>query len=547
MKMKNFIYIILGIFLFIGCQDLSLAPEHQLSDAQLWNRSDDFRKGVNGLYSSLGSFQIDNDSDISYANSPNAVSNGTRSAPSTSSFYNNSYSHIRDANFLIERANNEFEENRYVSEARWFRALHYYRLVKAYGDVQFYTDVLDPSSEEDLLAPRESREVVVDFIIDELNAIAPLLPLQSELGGDELGRITRGAADALRARVALFEGTWIKYHGTPGNANERFDEAISASQKVMDSGEYDLFTYTPNPEESYRYFFMEVGNDSEEQIVARRFDRDTRHNFTGVPRDGGMTPTRKIADMYLCTDGLPINQSPLFEGRDKMTSEFQNRDRRMSGTMIPPGTFAIDRLDQDGTGQNFPQPIWDQSFYDAYKYISEFYFDNTGGSVFYYHMLRYAEVLLIHAEALYEKNGSISDTQLDATINLLRERAGVVDLTNAFVTVNGLNMLTEIRRERTVELAHEGFRRDDLRRWKTAEDEMPMALMGAKFGGTEFETATLDDGSLRYPHPPPMDADGNIIVEPANQRTFDPGRDYLEPLPSEEIAKNPNLMQNPNW
>ncbi|MDR9365045.1 MAG: RagB/SusD family nutrient uptake outer membrane protein [Balneolaceae bacterium] len=544
--MKKLICLTLGIFLFIGCQDLSLAPEHQLSDAQLWNRSDDFRKGVNDLYSSLGSFQLDNDSDISYANSPNAVSNGTRTAPSTSSFYNSSYSHIRDANFLIERANNGFEENRYVAEARWFRAFHYYRLVKAYGDVQFYTDVLDPSS-EDLLAPRESREVVVDFIIDELNAIAPLLHLQSELGGDELGRITRGAADALRARVALFEGTWIKYHGTPGNANERFDEAISASQKVMDSGEYDLFTYTPDPEESYRYFFMEVGNDSEEQIVARRFDRDTRHNFTGVPRDGNMTTTRKLADMYLCTDGLPINQSPLFEGREEMTSEFQNRDRRMSATMIPPGTFAIDRLDQEGTGRDYPQPIWDESWYDAYKYISEFYFDNAGGNVFYYHLLRYAEVLLINAEAQYERNGSITDAQLDATINLLRERAGVNALTNSHVIANGLNMLTEIRRERTVELAHEGFRRDDLRRWKTAEEEMPNALMGAKFAGTEFETTTLEDGSLRYPDTPPMDADGNIIVEPASQRSFDPGRDYLEPLPAEEISKNPNLVQNPGW
>lgn len=544
--MKKLICLTLGVFLFIGCQDLSLAPEHQLSDAQLWNRSDDFRKGVNGLYSSLGSFQLDNDSDISYANSPNAVSNGTRTAPSTSSFYNSSYSYIRDANFLIERANNGFEENRYVAEARWFRAFHYYRLVKAYGDVQFYTDVLDPSS-EDLLAPRESREVVVDFIIDELTAIAPLLPLQSELGGDELGRITRGAADALRARVALFEGTWIKYHGTPGDANERFDEAISASQKVIDSGEYDLFTYTPDPEESYRYFFMEVGNDSEEQIVARRFDRDTRHNFTGVPRDGNMTTTRKLADMYLCTDGLPIDQSPLFEGREEMTSEFQNRDRRMSATMIPPGTFAIDRLDQEGTGRDYPQPIWDESWYDAYKYISEFYFDNAGGNVFYYHLLRYAEVLLINAEAQYERNGSITDAQLDATVNLLRERAGVKALTNSHVIANSLNMLTEIRRERTVELAHEGFRRDDLRRWKTAEEELPNALMGAKFGGTEFETTTLEDGSLRYPDTPPMDADGNIIVEPASQRSFNPGRDYLEPLPAEEISKNPNLVQNPGW
>ncbi|MCG8310015.1 MAG: RagB/SusD family nutrient uptake outer membrane protein, partial [Cytophagales bacterium] len=539
--------IIISFLILSACQDLDLVPEHQLSDGSLWNRSDDFKNGVNRLYPSIGSHQRDLDSDIAFENSPNSTSNGTRVAPAESSFYNSNYSNIRAANFLIDRAiQNGFETDRFVAEARWFRALYYARLVQAYGDVQFFTEVLDPGS-DDLFAPRTSRATVVDFILDELKAIAPLLPLQSELSKAELGRITRGAADALRARVALFEGTWIKYHDTAGDANERLDEAISASQSVISSGEYELFEYSGNPEQSYRYFFMEPGNDSKEQIVARRYDGERRHNFAGKARDGGNTTTRKLADMYLCTDGLPIDKSPLFQGRSLMTSEFENRDQRMSATIIPPGTFAVDRLDQDGTGADFPSPILDQSWYDNYKYISEFYFDGTGGSVFYYHMLRYAEILLINAEAQYERNGSISDAQLDETINLLRDRAGIADLTNALVAANGLDMLTEIRRERTVELAHEGFRRNDLRRWKTAETEMPMALMGAQFNGTEFETALLPDGELRYPDPPKQDASGNIIVEPASQRSFNPARDYLEPFPAEELVKNSNLVQNPNW
>ncbi|MDN5204343.1 RagB/SusD family nutrient uptake outer membrane protein [Fulvivirgaceae bacterium BMA10] len=545
--MKKLIYIFFGALILSACQDLDLTPEHQLSDGSLWNRSEDFQQAVNLLYPSIGSHQRDLDSDIAFANSPNSASNGTRVAPATSGFYNNSYRDIRRCNFLIDRAlANGFENDRFVAEARWFRVLFYSRLVEAYGDVPFYTAALDPASEA-LLDTRTSRETVVDFLLQELREIAPLLPSQTELSGSELGRITRGAADALRARIALFEGIWIKYHNTPGNSNERLDEAINASQAVISSGEYDLFNYSPDPDQSYRYFFMEVGNDSKEQIVARRYDGDRRHNFTNAVRDGGNTSTRKLADMYLCTDGLPIDQSPLFQGRSLMISEFQNRDRRMSATIIPPGTFAIDRLDQDGSGADFPTPIWDQSWYDNYKYISEFYFDGTGGSVFYYHMLRYAEVLLINAEAQYERNGSITDAQLDATINLLRARAGVADLTNALASANGLDMLTEIRRERTIELAHEGFRRGDLRRWKTAEVEMPMALMGAQFTGTEFETVLLPDGNLRYPDPPLQDTNGNIIVEPANQRSFDPTRDYLEPLPAEELVKNPNLVQNPNW
>src|SRR5256885_16113045 len=99
---------------------------------------------------------------------------------------------------------------------------------------------------------------------------------------------------------------------------------------------------------------------------------------------------------------------------------------------------------------------------------------------------RYGEVLLILAEAPYELEGVISDADLNRTINLLRARVGMPALNNAFVTSNGLDMLTEIRRERTVELAFEGFRRDDLRRWKTPDTVMPQALRGVKFVGTEY-------------------------------------------------------------
>ena len=544
--MKKFIFIFLAVLIVFGCQELDLVPENQLSDGSLWNRSEDFEIGVNLLYPSIGVHQNDWDSDIAFADGPNSTSNGSRVAPATSNFYNNSYRDIRRCNFLIDRAiANGFEDDRFVAEARWFRALFYSRLIAAYGDVLFYTVTLDPTSGA-LFNARTSRAIIVDFLIQELKEIAPLLPLQSELPGAELGRITRGAADALRARIALFEGTWIKYHGSPGDANERLDEAISASLAVINSGEYELFNYGPNRDQSYRFLFMEVGNDSREQIVARRYDE--LRSIEQVAGDSRYTITRKMADMYLCTDGLPIDQSPLFGGRALMTSEFQDRDPRMGMTIIIPGSFTIDRLDQDGTGQDFPQIVWDESLYDNYKYITEFYADATGQiAVYFYHMLRYAEVLLIYAEAIYERNGMITDVELDRSINITRARAGMPSLTNAHVSSNGLDMITEIRRERTIEFVHEGFRRDDLRRWRIAEVEMPMALMGVQFAGTEFETATLPDGNLRYPDPPAMDIDGNIIVEPASQRSFNPARDYLEPLPAEELVINPNLRQNPNW
>jgi len=156
-------------------------------------------------------------------------------------------------------------------------------------------------------------------------------------------------------------------------------------------------------------------------------------------------------------------------------------------------------------------------------------------------VIRYAEVLLVNAEASFERNSSITDEVLDLTINKLRERAGIEKLSNDFVTSNGLDMRTEIRRERTVELYMESQRFDDLRRWKTAEIEMPQALKGVLWTGTQYETDP-QWSSVVFP----LDTDGSIIIEDASQRSFEE-KHYLFPLPTRQLLLNPQLEQNPGW
>ena len=157
---------------------------------------------------------------------------------------------------------------------------------------------------------------------------------------------------------------------------------------------------------------------------------------------------------------------------------------------------------------------------------------------------RYAEVLLILAEALFEKNGSITDADLDRTINVIRSRAGMPRLTNAHVSANLLNMSDEIRRERTVELAFEGFRRDDLSRWKTAETVLPQAIKGVKFVGTEYQTKYPD---LSVGTDILVDANGFIVAEPASGRQFLP-KHYLDPIPLQQIQlSGGTLTQNTGW
>ncbi|MBW8325331.1 MAG: RagB/SusD family nutrient uptake outer membrane protein, partial [Prolixibacteraceae bacterium] len=208
-----------------------------------------------------------------------------------------------------------------------------------------------------------------------------------------------------------------------------------------------------------------------------------------------------------------------------------------------------------------PSPQWPgvgnnrniNSGYMLYKYISEISaLGSTEDSNYDYNIMRFAEVLLIYAEAKFEKDGSISDADLDLTINALRDRVQMAHLTNALVQANGLDMRTEIRRERTVELAFEGFRWDDLRRWKTAETELPKSVLSIKVSGTQWDSPTVTvDGSstpgVFYNLPANQLENGYKVLQPSSQRRFDPAKNYLFPLPTKQISLNPSLTQNPKW
>src|SRR5437667_10278285 len=243
-----------------------------------------------------------------------------------------------------------------------------------------------------------------------------------------------------------------------------------------------------------------------------------------------MIPTKTIADLYLATDGLPITSSPQFAGYDSLaTTEFQNRDPRMAMTFIVPGSDVFKESGFLPVVPGFSGTTATRTGYMLRKFLDET--DDAAHFVGQYDFkeFRYGEVLLILAEALFERDGVISDADLNRTIGELRRRVGMPDssATNAFVNSNGLNMLTEIRPERTVELAFEGFRRDDLRRWKTAETEMPQALRGVKFVGTEYQQR---DPGLVIGTDIQVDAGGFVVSEAAASRQFVVPKHYLDPI-----------------
>lgn len=547
-----------SILLLTGCnKGLDLFPKDAISDGTFWKTTADFKMAATNLYFSLEGFNTwDTYTDLAY-DVPNSVSNGTYQTTESDSRWNNAYIYIRRCNKIIAKAEEApiaSELTQFIGEAKFFRAYNYWMIYKLFGEVPIITRELDIDDEE-LYSARATRKETVDFILKDLTEAATSLPEKSALPGSDVGRITKGAANALRARVALFEGTWGKSRGD-ANANTYLDVAIDAAATVMNSTQYSL--YTGKGAQSYRYFFIDEGDDASEAILDRRYQVSiSNQTFPSTVGEGHLLPTKKLADMYLCTDGLPITRSPLFQGYNQTGSEFENRDPRMTMTFVVPGTGAMQLW--------YPEPVESWPFYPqrnantgytTFKFLSEDPVSNespfTLGYGYDRHILRYGEMLLIYAEASFEKSGSISDEDLNKSINLLRARAGMTALTNSFVTANGLNMREEIRRERTIELALEGFRYDDLRRWKTAETELPTDVKGIKIVGTPWAGPIIVEGQNRNPYADASwqnrtDANGFIIVESSAGRKFDPNKHYLMPLPTKEILINPELKQNPGW
>ncbi|MEO8403191.1 MAG: RagB/SusD family nutrient uptake outer membrane protein [Chitinophagaceae bacterium] len=550
-KFKHlFIYTITATLLFSGCKKIDRFPESEFSDAEFWNTETDLINASNRMYQQLDAYWVDNRGDDAVnQGGPDATSNGNRSVPNTSADWNDRYDEIFTANNILEKAPRakvtDVIKNRYLAEARFFRAYAYSSLVRKYGDVPLVLHTLAINSPE-LDMPRSTREQVVAAIYEDLDFASQWLPARAALPAAQYGRVTKSSALALKARVALYEGTWGEFHGPSANWQQHLQTAIAAAQVVMGEG-HTLYA-------NYGNLFLEAGEGAanSENIFVKLYGVSNTnlilgHNNSRDLENGRMAPTRNLLRLYLYSDGLPAfnmdgtptaTPSPLFvpEGTEpSYNTILDNRDPRLVFTMFRSG-------DQAYQGPWVPKTsLGSRTAFAPKKGFSKTDQTINNAAVIDRILIRYAEVLLIYAEAKFELDGSISDADLNLSVNALRTRAGMtVKLTNAFVAANNLNMRDEIRRERTIELALEGFRYDDLIRWKTAEIMLPKELLGAKFIASEW-VGTNGSGLN-------LNADQVLIVEPASTRHFRADRDYLYPVPFNEInLSGGNVVQNPNW
>ena len=500
----------------------------------------------------------------------------TRTIPSDGGGW--SWSALRHINYFLansDRCPDEAARNHYDGVALFFRAYFYFDKVVRFGDVPWYSEALFSDDEAQLTKTQDGREVVVENILKDLDKAIELLP--ATVSVYEVNKYT---AMALKSRVCLFEGTFRKYHaGKTFNKNnlpheDLLNECVKVSKELMESKKYSLYTTGETP-----YLSLSTADEASkaEVIFARCFKGNFKNlvdQFALVSTKGAAGFTKALTASYLMKDGTRFTDKA---GWQTMTfqDEIKDRDPRFAQTILtkagkfPDKSAMVFKKENSCTG------------YSMIKYVTGQ--DHTSASDVDMPLFKISEVYLNYAEALAEL-GTLTQADLDKSVNLLRDRVGMPHLNmvaaNAnpdtfltselygYVNVTGANkgVILEIRRERGIELVCEGLRFQDICRWREGHlmDQPVYGFYVPGEGVYDIDGDGTNDfvvnGTSTYSASgvTPVEIGKSIILSEGNKgfiqvhadviREFNEERDYLYPIPSNEISlTHGNLKQNPGW
>ena len=615
--MKRIYYILTALvaaMTFSSCEDfLTKAPKTALSADSFFITASDLELWTNKFYSDL---LEDTDIAETYADdmmgsSLSAIQKGTRttsskswSTPSVGSdnyiSSNGTFTPLMNINYFLEHSSNckdEAVREKYNGVAYFFRAYFYYKMVRQYGDMPWYDYVIGSADVASLNKPRDPRGYVMMKVLEDCDKAYERLPEAWAAG--PLFHVSKNAAMALKARAALFEGTFRKYHaGTEFVPNDQetygdvtvssewfLNQAVEAAKTIM--GKKSLYTGSTMglapvaKNASYREFFILEDADPNETIFGRAYKYDetvmVRHGIQFDMKNGKRSATQRFMNHYLKKDGTAYTEEEL--ATMEYNDQFQGRDPRMAQTVHGPKYVAV--------GETAHETLdWERTLngYRIIKYISDASGEGATTSTTDFALFRYAEVLLNYAEAKAEL-GQLTDADVAATIDLIRDRVGMTKMGKVPTTVDPVMekyypnakgaqkaAILEIRRERTVELCFEGFRQWDLLRWKEGKWLTPASTKGFQgiylpglgeydldkdgkmdicvYQGTKPSTTapasnvleigknwTLSEGTK-----------GNLTYYASENYTWDEGKDYLWPIPEDQRQiTNGALSQNPGW
>lgn len=478
--------------------------------------------------------------------------------------------------------------NHYEGVGRFFRAAFYFEKVKTFGDVPYYDHMVDPASADDLYKARDSREYVCQQILADLNYACDNCLADAKYRV-RASYVHKYVALAMKSRFCLYEGTYRKYHkvnpstGEPWASDESefyLNECVKASNALMSSGVYSLA-----PRGKYRDMFTNEDGCSvyagTEFIWARDYDlalvvtnKDYSINDYMINAQHAQYAfNRDFVFTYLMTDGTPFTTRYSEPYKVDFITECQGRDERMAQTMRTPG---FTRADND-TKWGAPDFVYTKTGYQPVKYLTHYIMDQINDKTASdLPLMRYAEVLLNYAEAKAEL-GQMSTEVWDATIKLLRERAGVKSIyptaADPYMVAYFNNTITdpailEVRRERGIELVMENQRQSDIRRWHMGEllvkqktgmwipqIETPLDLNGDGKPETFVSKTVKEKAGLSV-----LDLNSNAghklsegdhgYVLPSTTLVQDyrwEEKKYLNPIPVTAITANSNLKQNKGW
>ncbi|WP_234669384.1 RagB/SusD family nutrient uptake outer membrane protein [Dyadobacter sp. CY261] len=506
-----------------GCDRelLETIPNDRLPVELFWKTEQDATMAANAIYTYLegpGIFSWDGMTDIGHTNQSFAtealIEKGQTDALNAKilSEWTNAYKGIRAANSFFSNIDKvQSADPKKISllkgEVKFLRAYLYLKLASLYGDVPLITDEI--SLEESRQVKRAPVEAIWDFVTSELTESAGLLASAPQ----QKGRITKGAALGLKARALLYAG--------------RYEGSAAAAREVMDLKVYSLYP-------SYEKLFTYEAENNQEVILDKQFIKDNYNNnvfatmapYSQQASTNSFVPTKNLVDAYAMNNGKDITDP---ESAFDPKSPYSNRDPRLrysvfvTGEKLPDGKIYNPNPGSgtaDAVGYSY---ITSTTGFTLKKYINPQDLAQPANCGINIVLMRYAEILLTYAEAKIELN-QLDQSVLDA-INLVRQR-GDVNMPPMKDLASQQIMRQIVRKERLVELAFEGFRFFDLRRWRMAEEVLPGKVYGMTY---------VDNGSLK------------TIEAPAFERAFNKNRDYLWPIPQKERDLNPALTQNPNW
>ena len=595
--MKNKIFSVIAAAVCLVACDLNYTPLSKLSPESFFSNESELQAFSNQFYSDLTIGGFDEISDMLTKNQLTDEIIGNRSVPNSGGGW--SFTDLRNFNTLIEYSVNcpdEKVRTQYIALARFFRANFYFEKVKRFGDVPWYDKQLG-SEDPDLYKARDSREFVMDKVIEDLDFAIENLPDKKDLY-----RVTKWTALALKSRACLFEGTFRKYHAGKSTLETLSADAkpytyylelsAAASEEIMNTSVYSIYKGNGKAT-AYRDLFLgdpETGNAfAEEIILARAYNESLTilHNatFFTIGNYGNQSMTRKMACTYLMADGSRYTDQEGWQTKE-FADEMKNRDPRMAQSVRTPGYKRIDGTEQ--LAPNFTQVI---TGYQPIKYMLGLNADADRFEQSHQdlHIYRYAEILLNYAEAKAEL-GILNQSDVDRSIKLLRDRVGMPNMNLTEIDIVGSDpfllaeetgypnvkgqpqeaYILEIRRERSVELFDEDMRHTDLIRWRNGQ-AYNHKFLGFYVANAEGQHDLDKNGTIDvwfYSGSAPAAGDiptgcvirkigeqtyftggnsGYIIANPIVDGKWNDERDYYYPIPIDERSLNPNLTQNKGW